>query len=136
MPKSSRMSRRTWAAAWVLLGAAGIATTAALNASPSPDPQPGRNEKPVSAECAGYIARIETQLAENRQEGSDDDGVLAFTRSRSGAEDCDDEVRDHFSGDRRAVAPEPESVPTRVYSSCLAVDTEPAPAGGDPCGGR
>ncbi|MEU0846973.1 hypothetical protein ABZ387_03285 [Streptomyces flaveolus] len=37
-----------------------------------------------------------------------------------------------------AVAPEPESRPTppRVYSSCLAADTEPIPAGADPCDGR
>ncbi|MFF4083452.1 hypothetical protein ACFYZN_29200 [Streptomyces sp. NPDC001777] len=35
-------------------------------------------------------------------------------------------------------APEPEQrpAPPRVYSSCLAVDTQQTPAGGDPCGGR
>ncbi|MFD7700547.1 hypothetical protein [Streptomyces caelestis] len=32
--------------------------------------------------------------------------------------------------------PEPPPAPPRVYSSCLAADTEPVPAGGDPCGGR
>ncbi len=32
--------------------------------------------------------------------------------------------------------PEPRPTPPRVYSSCLAADTEPVPAGGDPCGGR
>ncbi|MFF9142608.1 hypothetical protein ACF09G_34185 [Streptomyces albogriseolus] len=96
MPKPLRMSRRTWVAVWVVLCVAGIAATAALNASPSPDPQP---EKPVSAECAEYIADIEAQLAEARREGTDD-GVLALTRTRVGADDCSDEIRDHFSGDR------------------------------------
>jgi hypothetical protein len=32
--------------------------------------------------------------------------------------------------------PEPQPIPPRVYSSCLAADTEPMPAGADPCGGR
>ncbi|MGW4021644.1 hypothetical protein [Streptomyces sp. NPDC005009] len=32
--------------------------------------------------------------------------------------------------------PEPPPTPPRVYSSCLAADTEPVPVGGDPCGGR
>ncbi|MGV9843505.1 hypothetical protein ACWDUB_15560 [Streptomyces fungicidicus] len=90
------MSRRAWVVAWVLLCAVGIAATVALNASPAPGPQP---EKPVSAECAEYIADIETQLAKAKQEG-DDDGVLALTRTRVGADDCSDEIRDHFSGDR------------------------------------
>ncbi|MEU9594994.1 hypothetical protein AB0D84_35465 [Streptomyces sp. NPDC048193] len=31
--------------------------------------------------------------------------------------------------------PEPHPTPQRVYSSCLAADTEPVPAGDDPCGG-
>ncbi|PNG23243.1 hypothetical protein [Streptomyces cahuitamycinicus] len=97
MPKPLRMSRRTWVAAWAVLCVAAIAATAALNASPAPDPQP---EKPVSAECAEYIADIETQLAKAKVEGNDDDGVLAFTRTRVGADDCSDEVLDHFSGDR------------------------------------
>lgn len=93
MPKPLRMSRRTWDAAWAVLCVAGIAATAALNAFPAPGPQP---EKPVSAE---YIADIETQLAQAKREGNDD-GVLAFTRTRVGADDCSDEVLDHFSGDR------------------------------------
>ncbi|MEU5768975.1 hypothetical protein ABZ782_23980 [Streptomyces asoensis] len=97
MPKLSRTSRRTWIAAWAVLCAAGTAATVALNASPAPDPQP---EKPVSAECAEYIADIESQLAEAKAQGSDDDGVLAFTRTRAGTDDCSDEVLDHFSGDR------------------------------------
>jgi hypothetical protein len=96
MPKPLRMSRRTWVAAWVVLCVAGIAATAALNAFPAPDPQP---EKPVSAECAEYIADIETQLAKAKREGNDD-GVLSFTRTRVGADDCSDEILDHFRGDR------------------------------------
>ncbi|MEV7794525.1 hypothetical protein [Streptomyces sp. NPDC087512] len=90
------MSRRTWVAVWAVLCAAGVAATAALNASSAPDPRP---EAPVSAECAEYIADVETQLAKARKEGTDD-GVLAFTRRRAGAEDCGDELRDHFDGDR------------------------------------
>ncbi|MEU6184306.1 hypothetical protein [Streptomyces coeruleorubidus] len=94
MPKPLRRSRRTWVAAWAVLCVAAIAAAAALNAFPAPDPQP---EKPVSAECAEYIADIETQLA--KREGNDD-GVLSFTRTRVGADDCSDEILDHFSGDR------------------------------------
>ncbi|MET8168489.1 hypothetical protein ABZT34_30240 [Streptomyces sp. NPDC005329] len=97
MPKPLWMSRGTWVGAWVVLCAAGIAATVALNASPAPDPQP---EKPVSAECAEYIADIETQLAKAKVEGNDDDGVLAFTRTRVSADDCSDEILDHFSSDR------------------------------------
>ncbi|MFJ8158802.1 hypothetical protein [Streptomyces sp. NPDC094468] len=96
MPKPLRMSRCTWVAVWAVLCVAGIAATAALNAFPAPDPQP---EKPVSAECAEYIADIEAQLAKAKREGNDD-GVLAFSRTRVGAHDCSDEVLDHFSGDR------------------------------------
>ncbi|WP_328505132.1 hypothetical protein [Streptomyces sp. NBC_00391] len=96
MPKPLRMSRRTWVAAWVVLCVAGIAATAALNAFPEPDPQ---LEKPVSAECAEYIADIEAQLAKAKREGNDD-GVLAFSRTRVGADDCHDALLDHFSGDR------------------------------------
>jgi hypothetical protein len=90
------MSRRAWVAAWVVLCVAGIAATAALNAFPAPDPQP---EKPVSAECAEYVADIETQLAKSKADGNDD-GVLAFSRTRVGADDCSDDILDHFSGDR------------------------------------
>ncbi|MFI8895456.1 hypothetical protein [Streptomyces paradoxus] len=96
MPKPLWMSRRMWVAAWAVLCAAAIAATAALNASPAPDPQP---EKPVSAECAAYIGDIEKKLAKAKVEGNDD-GVLAFTRTRVGADDCSDEILDHFSGDR------------------------------------
>ncbi|MEV5515312.1 hypothetical protein AB0L50_20780 [Streptomyces flaveolus] len=37
-----------------------------------------------------------------------------------------------------AAAPEQEPRPTppRVYSSCLAADTKPVPAGADPCDAR
>ncbi|MFJ8719508.1 hypothetical protein ACIRD9_41150 [Streptomyces violaceus] len=90
------MSRRMWVAAWAVLCVAGIAATAALNAFSEPDTQP---EKPVSAECAEYIADIEAQLAKAKVEGNDD-GVLAFTRTRVGADGCGDEIRGHFSGDR------------------------------------
>ncbi|MFF6916491.1 hypothetical protein [Streptomyces sp. NPDC012466] len=96
MPKSIRTSRRTWVAAWAVLCVLGVAATAGMNASSAPDPQP---EKPVSAECAEYIADIETQLAKAKQEGKDD-GVLAFSRSTVGADDCSDEIREHFGGDR------------------------------------
>ncbi|MET7296206.1 hypothetical protein ABZS79_29465 [Streptomyces griseoloalbus] len=97
MPKPIRMSRRTWVAAWVVLCAVGLAATAELNASSTPDPQPGQ---PVSAECAEYIADIEMQLAKAEQEG-EEDGVLTFSRVQVGTEDdCLDELRDHFRGDR------------------------------------
>ncbi|MFG2142242.1 hypothetical protein [Streptomyces sp. NPDC048650] len=98
MPKPIRMSR-TWVAAWAVLCAAGLAATAQLNASSAPAPQP---EKPVSAECAAYIADIEMQLAKAKakQEGRGD-GVLAFSRVKVGAEDdCRDDLRNHFRGDR------------------------------------
>ncbi|MFK4067224.1 hypothetical protein [Streptomyces sp. NPDC029674] len=96
-----RMSRRAWGAAWVALCAVGIAATAGLNASSAPDPQP---EKPVSAECAEYIANIETQLAKAKakaeQEGAEDQ-VLGFSRVRVGTEDdCGDALREHFRGDQ------------------------------------
>jgi hypothetical protein len=53
----------------------------------------------VSAECAEYVADIETQLAKSKADGNDD-GVLAFSRTRVGADDCSDDILDHFSGDR------------------------------------
>lgn len=96
MPKPIRMNRRTWVAAWAVLCLAGLAATARLNASSAPDPQP---EKPVSAECAKYIADIEMRLAKARQE-SKGEGVLAFTRIQSGTDDhCQDDLRNHFRGD-------------------------------------
>ena len=36
---------------------------------------------------------------------------------------------------RAAADPEPRPAPSRVYSSCLAADTEPLEAGEDPCAG-
>ncbi|MGV9878037.1 hypothetical protein [Streptomyces sp. NPDC003006] len=97
MPKLIRMSRPAWVAAWAVLCAAGITVTAALNTSSAPDPRP---EKPVSAECAEYIADIEMQLAKARQEG-EEDGVLTFSRVQVGTgDDCHDELSDHLRGDR------------------------------------
>ncbi|MGW7073669.1 hypothetical protein ACWGII_43160 [Streptomyces sp. NPDC054855] len=97
MPKPIRMSRRKWIAAWTVLCAAGLAATAGLNASSAQDPAP---EKPVSAECGKYIADIEKQLAQAKKEGKEDT-VLGFSRVRvAGEDDCSDELRDHFGGDR------------------------------------
>ncbi|MFJ3222705.1 hypothetical protein ACIPJS_04990 [Streptomyces sp. NPDC086783] len=96
MPKPLGMSCRTWVAAWAVLCAAGIGATAALNASVEPEAQP---EKPVSAECAEYISDIETQLDRAKADGNDD-GVLAFSRTTGGAEDCRDVILDHFGGGR------------------------------------
>jgi hypothetical protein len=90
------MSRRTWVAAWAVLCVAGIAATAALNASGKSEEQP---EKPVSAECAEYISEIETLLDRAKAEGNDD-GVIALSRTQVGADDCHDEILDHFGGDR------------------------------------
>jgi hypothetical protein len=81
---------------WVLLCGAGIAATAGLNAASAPDPRP---EERVSPGCAEYIAEIETQLAKAKQQGTDD-GVLAFSRSKVGADDCSDAILDHFGDDR------------------------------------
>ncbi|MEW2073118.1 hypothetical protein ACFZAG_18495 [Streptomyces sp. NPDC012403] len=97
MPEPIRTSRRTWVAAWVVLCAAGLVATAGLNASSAPDPRP---ERPVSAECAEYVADIEAQLAEAEKE-DEGDGVLAFSRVRVGTgDDCTEELRDHLRGDR------------------------------------
>ncbi|GAA1932143.1 hypothetical protein GCM10009837_67320 [Streptomyces durmitorensis] len=53
-----------------------------------------------SPECAEYIADMERQLAKAEQEG-EEDGVLGFSRVRVGSEDdCRDEFRNHFGGDR------------------------------------
>ncbi|MFF7856096.1 hypothetical protein [Streptomyces sp. NPDC007904] len=81
----------------MVLCAAGLAATAELNASSAPDAQP---ERPVSAECAEYVAGIERQLAEAERE-SKGDGVLAFSRVQAGTgDDCGDELRDRLRGDR------------------------------------
>lgn len=90
------MSRRAWGAAWVTLCAVGIAATAGLNASSTPDPR----EKPVSAECAEYIANIEKQLAKAKREGESNE-MQGFALIRVGTEDdCDDELHDHLRGDQ------------------------------------
>ncbi|MYY09852.1 hypothetical protein GT204_13245 [Streptomyces sp. SID4919] len=97
MPKSPRSNHRAWAAAWAVLCVAGLAATAQLNASSAPDPQP---KKPVSAECSDYIADIERQVAQAKQAG-ESDGILAFSRSHAASgDDCDEELRNHFGGDR------------------------------------
>ncbi|QIJ60639.1 hypothetical protein [Streptomyces sp. JB150] len=100
MPKPLPSSRRTWVAAWAVLCVAGTAATAALNASPAPGPRPGTSHEPVSAECAAYIAAVERELAKAAERTGEEGGVLAFTRVRTGAEDCDDELRDHLDGYR------------------------------------
>ncbi|MFJ5779740.1 hypothetical protein [Streptomyces sp. NPDC093094] len=97
MSKPLRMSRRRWVvAAWAVLCVAGFAATAALDAFPAPG---AHSEEPVSVECAEYIRNVEKQLAEAEREGNDD-GVVAFTRVRVGADDCSDEVVDHFRDGR------------------------------------
>ncbi|WP_030221160.1 hypothetical protein [Streptomyces sp. NRRL WC-3626] len=97
MPKPLRTSRRTWIAAWVVLCAAGLAATVGLNASNAPDPQ---TERPVSAECAEYVADIERQLAE-AQRKSERDGVLVFSRVQAGTDDdCGEVLRDRLRDDR------------------------------------
>ncbi|MFC8125683.1 hypothetical protein [Streptomyces sp. NPDC057302] len=96
MPKPIPMSRRRWIAAWAVLCAGGLAATAGLNSSAPRDPLP---EETVSAECAEQIADIEQQLAKAEQEGKED-GVLAFSRVHDASDDCDDELRKHFGGDR------------------------------------
>ncbi|MGW6024290.1 hypothetical protein [Streptomyces sp. NPDC055099] len=93
MPQPKPMSRRRWIAVWAVLCAGGLAATAALNPSSPRDPEP---TKPVSAECGQYIANIERQLAKAKQEG-EEDGVLTFSRIQVGAEDCSDELREHFA---------------------------------------
>lgn len=96
MPKPIRMSRRVWVAAWAVLCAAGLVATVELSASSAPDPRPA---KPVSTECAKYIADIEVQLAKAEKEGKRG-GVVAISRIRGGAErDCREELSDHFGGD-------------------------------------
>jgi len=96
MSDSLRTSRRRWIAAWAVTAAVALVATAVLNASSTPGPRP---EEPVSAVCAERIADIEKQLAKARREG--DDGVLTFSRVEGGAaDDCDEELRDHFGGGR------------------------------------
>ncbi len=96
MSEPLRTSRRRWIAAWAVTAAVGLVATAVLDASSTPGPRP---EEPVGAVCAERIADIEKQLARAGREG--DDGVLTFSRVEGGAaDDCDEELRDHFGGGR------------------------------------
>ncbi|MFD0039756.1 hypothetical protein ACFVIZ_19200 [Streptomyces anulatus] len=95
MPKPIRMGRRTWVAAWAVLCVAGLAATAGLKSASAPDPPP---ERPVSAECREFIARVKTQLDKAEQDG--DDGILAFSRGQVSTVDCTDELRNLFRGER------------------------------------
>ncbi|MEU7332828.1 hypothetical protein [Streptomyces parvus] len=96
MSKPIRMGRRTWAGVWAVLCAAGLAATAALQNSSAPDPRPART---VSAECDELIAAVKKQLAKPGQR--EEEGILAFSRGSAGTlEDCDDELRRHFFGNR------------------------------------
>ncbi|MEV6756860.1 hypothetical protein [Streptomyces sp. NPDC051214] len=98
MPKPIPMNRRMWISVWAVLCVGGLAATTALNTSSTRDAQP---TKPVSAECRRYIASIEKQLAKAKQEGDDEDRVVAVAGIRvSDEEDCSDEFRDHIAGDR------------------------------------
>ncbi|WDT90254.1 hypothetical protein H0E86_34495 [Streptomyces sp. SCSIO-PteL053] len=97
MSKPIRMRRRTWAVAWAVLCAAGLAATAALQNSSSPDPRPART---VSAECDELIAEVQKQLAKPGQQ-REEEGILAFSRgSASTLEDCDDELRRYLLGNQ------------------------------------
>lgn len=101
-PARPRTSRRTWIAAWAALCAGGVAATAALNASSTPDPRP---EKTVSAECAQRISDLDASLAKAKADaaagGGRQETVVAVGGLRSSdAEDCDDEVTDHLKAAR------------------------------------
>ncbi|QES39835.1 hypothetical protein DEJ49_01560 [Streptomyces venezuelae] len=93
MPMPRPRHRRTWIATWAVLCAGGVAATAALNASSTPDRPP---EEPVSAQCRAYIAEVDRQLAEAEQ-GGRRDRVQAYAGIRnSGEDDCDDELARHL----------------------------------------
>ncbi|MCC8477449.1 hypothetical protein LMJ41_06015 [Streptomyces globisporus] len=97
MSKPIRMRRRTWAGAWAVLCAAGLAATAALQNSSAPDPRPA---KTVSAECDELIAEVGKQLAKPAQQ-REEEGILAFSRgSANTLEDCDDELRRYLLGNQ------------------------------------
>lgn len=96
MPKSIPRNHLMWGAAWAVLCVAGLATTAQLNASSAPDPQP---EHPFSPQCATLIADIERQMAKTRKEESEKRHVVAYSWVRTNTDDsCDDEIHDHFRG--------------------------------------
>ncbi|CAM5239380.1 MULTISPECIES: hypothetical protein [Streptomyces] len=90
MSKPIRMSRRTWVAAWVVLCAAGLAATSALQASSASKPEPAES---VSAQCDELIAEVKKQLAKAEQQ-REEEAILAFSGGSAGTlEDCDDELR-------------------------------------------
>ncbi|MEU1329935.1 hypothetical protein [Streptomyces sp. NPDC005865] len=100
MPARIRTSRRTWVVAWTVLCAGGLAATAGLNASTTPDPHP---EKSVSADCAQQIADIDAQLGKAEPEAArgEENPLLAISDIRTAGEaNCDEELRDHLQGDR------------------------------------
>ncbi|WP_069741675.1 hypothetical protein [Streptomyces sp. EN23] len=90
MSKPIRMSRRTWVAAWVVLCAAGLAATSALQASSASKPEPAES---VSAHCDELIAEVKKQLAKAEQQ-REEEAILAFSGGSAGTlEDCDGELR-------------------------------------------
>ncbi|MEU5328732.1 hypothetical protein [Streptomyces parvus] len=97
MSKPIRMRRRTWAGAWAVLCAAGLAATAALQNSSAPEPRPAMT---VSAECDELVAEVKKHIAKSGQQ-REEEGILAFSRgSASTVEDCDDELRRYLLGDQ------------------------------------
>ncbi|CAM5239612.1 membrane protein [Streptomyces badius] len=91
MSKPIRMSRRTWVAAWVVLCAAGLAATSALQASSASKPRAPAES--VSAQCDELIAEVKKQLAKAEQQ-REEEAILAFSGGSAGTlEDCDDELR-------------------------------------------
>ncbi|WP_409235311.1 hypothetical protein [Streptomyces sp. PA5.6] len=95
MPMPRPRRRRTWIATWAVLCTGGVAATAALNTSSTPDRPP---EEPVSAQCRAYIAEVDRQLAEaEAEQGGGRDRVQAYAGIRNSGEDgCDDELGRHL----------------------------------------
>ncbi|MFJ4823408.1 hypothetical protein ACIP5L_08995 [Streptomyces bacillaris] len=96
MSMRRRTSRRALMLVWAVLCVTGLAATAWLNADPASEARP---KKPVRAECREYIADIERQFAEARQDSRNGGSILAFSRGPVGA-DCDDELQALFDGER------------------------------------